>query len=103
MSGYDVCRRVRTGDAIVDPWDPDLPIIMLSAKAEHTDRVRGLSRGADDYVTNPIQYPEGEARVHWSRAVALRCRDGGDRHRDVVRGCGLWACGSPVLAGLVLC
>jgi CheY-like chemotaxis protein len=30
MSGYDVCRRVRTGDAIVDPWDPDLPIIMLS-------------------------------------------------------------------------
>jgi DNA-binding response OmpR family regulator len=58
MSGYDVCRRVRTGDAIVDPWDPDLPIIMLSAKAEHTDRVRGLARGADDYVTKPFHYPE---------------------------------------------
>ena len=40
MSGYDVCRRVRAGDAVNDPWDPDLPIIMLSAKAEHTDRVR---------------------------------------------------------------
>jgi len=38
MSGYDVCRRVRAGDAVNDPWDPDLPIIMLSAKVEHTDR-----------------------------------------------------------------
>ncbi len=63
MSGYDVCRRVRTGDAIVDPWDPDLPIIMLSAKAEHTDRVRGLDRGADDYVTKPFHYPELRARI----------------------------------------
>jgi DNA-binding response OmpR family regulator len=63
MSGYDVCRRVRTGDAIVDPWDPDLPIIMLSAKAEHTDRVRGLARGADDYVTKPFHYPELLARI----------------------------------------
>src|SRR5207248_6944185 len=53
MSGIDLCRRVRTGDGINDPWDPDLPIIMLSAKAEHTDRVRGLSRGADDCVTTP--------------------------------------------------
>jgi two-component system phosphate regulon response regulator PhoB len=34
MSGYDVCRRVRNGDAIVDPWDPDLPIIMLSRTAQ---------------------------------------------------------------------
>jgi len=58
MSGYDVCRRVRSGDAVNDPWDPDLPIIMLSAKAEHTDRVRGLNRGADDYVTKPFHYPE---------------------------------------------
>src|SRR3954466_12725937 len=63
MSGIDVCRRVRAGDLGHDPWDPDMPIIMLSATAEHTDRVRGLSRGADDYVTNPIQYPEGEARL----------------------------------------
>jgi CheY-like chemotaxis protein len=58
MSGIDVCRRVRGGDAVNDPWDPNLPIIMLSAKAEHTDRVRGLSRGADDYVTKPFHYPE---------------------------------------------
>ncbi|MDX6549602.1 MAG: hypothetical protein QOJ31_286, partial [Gaiellales bacterium] len=31
MSGFDVCRRVRGGDAVNDPWDSDLPIIMLSA------------------------------------------------------------------------
>jgi DNA-binding response OmpR family regulator len=36
---------------------------MLSAKAEHTDRVRGLSRGADDYVTKPFHYPELLARM----------------------------------------
>jgi two-component system phosphate regulon response regulator PhoB len=63
MSGIDLCRRVRSADGINDPWDPDLPIIMLSAKAEHTDRVRGLSRGADDYVTKPFHYPELLARI----------------------------------------
>jgi DNA-binding response OmpR family regulator len=63
MSGYDVCRRLREGDAVNDPWDPDVPIIMLSAKAEHTDRVRGLARGADDYVTKPFHYPELLARI----------------------------------------
>ncbi|MDX6552736.1 MAG: two-component system, OmpR family, response regulator [Gaiellales bacterium] len=63
LSGYDVCRRVRGGDAVNDPWDPDVPIIMLSAKAEHTDRVRGLDRGADDYVTKPFHYPELLARI----------------------------------------
>lgn len=63
MSGIDLCRRVRGGDGVNEPWDPDLPIIMLSAKAEHTDRVRGLSRGADDYVTKPFHYPELLARI----------------------------------------
>src|SRR6476469_403684 len=63
MSGYDICRTVRPGDGVNAPWDPDLPIIMLSAKAEHTDRVRGLSRGADDYVTKPFHYPELLARI----------------------------------------
>jgi DNA-binding response OmpR family regulator len=63
MSGYDVCRRLRSGDAVVDPWDPDVPIIMLSAKAEPTDRIRGLERGADDYLTKPFHYPELLARI----------------------------------------
>src|SRR6478672_12637897 len=64
MSGIDLCRQVRGGDGVNEPWDPDLPIIMLSAKAEHTDRVRGLSRGADDYVTKPI----GGAQPPWASA-----------------------------------
>ena len=75
MSGYDVCRRVRQGDAVNDPWDPDLPIIMVSAKAEHTDRVRGLNRGADDYVTKPFHYPELLARIGAVLKRVTRARD----------------------------
>ena len=82
MSGYDVCRRVRGGDAVNDPWDPDLPIIMLSAKAEHTDRVRGLNRGADDYVTKPFHYPELLARIG---AVLKRVSRARDAHQLRVR------------------
>jgi DNA-binding response OmpR family regulator len=51
MTGYDICKAVRSGAGTAESWDADLPIIMLSAKAEATDRIRGLSRGADDYVT----------------------------------------------------
>ena len=75
MSGYDVCRRVRQGDAVSHPWDPDLPIIMVSAKAEHTDRVRGLNRGADDYVTKPFHYPELLARIGAVLKRVTRARD----------------------------
>jgi len=75
MSGYDVCRRVRHGDSVNDPWDPELPIIMLSAKAEHTDRVRGLNRGADDYVTKPFHYPELLARIGAVLKRVSRARD----------------------------
>jgi DNA-binding response OmpR family regulator len=75
MSGYDVCRRVRQGDSVNDPWDPELPIIMLSAKAEHTDRVRGLNRGADDYVTKPFHYPELLARIGAVLKRVSRARD----------------------------
>ena len=78
MSGIDLCSRVRGGDAINDPWDPDLPIIMLSAKAEDTDRVRGLTRGADDYVTKPFHYPELLARIG---AVLSRVSRSRDRHQ----------------------
>jgi len=77
MSGIDLCRRVRAADGINEPWDPDLPIIMLSAKAEHTDRVRGLSRGADDYVTKPFHYPELLARM---AALLKRVSRTEDRH-----------------------
>jgi DNA-binding response OmpR family regulator len=85
MSGYDVCRRVRHGHAVNDPWDPDLPIIMLSAKAEHTDRVRGLNRGADDYVTKPFHYPELLARIAAVLKRVTRARDAHQlSHGDLV-------------------
>jgi DNA-binding response OmpR family regulator len=58
MSGFDLCRTLRDGDDVNAPWDPHTPVIMLSAKAEHTDRVRGLSRGADDYVTKAFESVE---------------------------------------------
>jgi DNA-binding response OmpR family regulator len=77
MSGFEICRRVREGNGITDPWDPDLPIIMLSAKAEHTDRVRGLNRGADDYVTKPFHYEELLARIG---VLLKRSRRHDERH-----------------------
>jgi DNA-binding response OmpR family regulator len=80
MSGYEICRTVRAGDGINDPWDPDLPIIMLSAKAEHVDRVRGLQRGADDYVTKPFHYPELLARIG-----AVLGRVSRSREREIIR------------------
>ncbi len=81
MSGIEVARRVRAGDSVNDPWDPELPIIMLSAKAEHTDRVRGLSRGADDYVTKPFHYPELLARIGGLIKRATRIDE---RHKLIV-------------------
>ncbi|HYH68110.1 MAG TPA: response regulator, partial [Urbifossiella sp.] len=49
MSGLDVCRELRAGDRT-----KDIPIIMLTARAEETDQVEGFARGADDYVTKPF-------------------------------------------------
>jgi len=62
MTGYDVCRElVMAGD--------DVAVIFLSARDEVSDRVRGFSVGADDYVTKPFSLEEVVARV---RAVLLR-------------------------------
>jgi two-component system phosphate regulon response regulator PhoB len=58
MSGLEFCRRLRKGEAT-----RTLPIIMLTARGEETDRVRGLSTGADDYVVKPFSVPEILARV----------------------------------------
>src|SRR5262245_17734932 len=49
MSGLDVCRELRAGERT-----RDIPILMLTAKAEETDQVIGFSLGADDYVTKPF-------------------------------------------------
>jgi two-component system phosphate regulon response regulator PhoB len=49
MSGFDVCRELRAGERT-----RDIPIIIISAKAEETDQVVGFTLGADDYVTKPF-------------------------------------------------
>ena len=49
VSGIEVCRRLRQR-----PTTRNLPIIMLTARGEETDRVRGLDTGADDYIVKPF-------------------------------------------------
>ena len=58
LSGIEVCRRIKAR-----PETRDLPVIMLSARAEEGDRVRGLETGADDYVVKPYSVSELMARV----------------------------------------
>jgi DNA-binding response OmpR family regulator len=55
MDGLDVCRRLRQ--------ESDVPIIMLTARVEETDRLIGLELGADDYITKPFSPRELVARV----------------------------------------
>ncbi|EEX86428.1 MULTISPECIES: phosphate regulon transcriptional regulator PhoB [Brucella] len=58
ISGIELCRRLRQR-----PETERLPIIMLTARGEESERVRGLSVGADDYVVKPFSTPELLARV----------------------------------------
>ena len=66
VSGIELCRRLR-----MRPETQRLPIIMLTARGEETDRVRGLSTGADDYLVKPFSTPEFMARV---RALLRRAK-----------------------------
>jgi two-component system phosphate regulon response regulator PhoB len=58
MSGLELCRRLRRRDAT-----KALAVLMLTARGEEDDRVRGLATGADDYVVKPFSVPEMVARV----------------------------------------
>jgi two-component system phosphate regulon response regulator PhoB len=66
ISGIEVCRRIRR-----DPETRDLPVILLTARGEESDRIRGLESGADDYVTKPFSPSELVART---KAVMRRTR-----------------------------
>ncbi len=59
ISGLELCRRIRAGKEY-----RDVPILMLTAKGEESDRIRGLKTGADDYVVKPFSVPELMARVN---------------------------------------
>ncbi|MBG1233741.1 phosphate regulon transcriptional regulator PhoB [Aestuariivirga litoralis] len=58
LSGIEVCRMIRS-----KPETQKLPVIMLTARGEETERVRGLATGADDYVIKPFSVPEVMARI----------------------------------------
>ena len=66
VSGIEVCRRIRRS-----PETRSLPVIILTARGEETDRVRGLDSGADDYVVKPFSPSELVARL---RAVMRRAQ-----------------------------
>lgn len=68
ISGIEACRRLRQR-----PESRNVPIIMLTARGEETDRIRGLDTGADDYVVKPFSMTELAARI---RAVLRRLRPG---------------------------
>ncbi len=58
MDGYEVCSRLKK-----DPLTGKIPVIMLTAKDEITDKVEGFEIGADDYVTKPFNLTELKARI----------------------------------------
>src|SRR6201982_1295886 len=66
LSGIELIRRLRGG-----PETQALPIIMLTARGEETERIRGLATGADDYIVKPFSVPELLARI---RALLRRTK-----------------------------
>ena len=66
ISGLDFARRLKR-----NPRTSDVPVIMLTAKAEEPDKIRGLDSGADDYITKPFSTRELLARV---RAILRRAK-----------------------------
>lgn len=66
VSGIEICRQIRRRNET-----RNLPVIMLTARGEEGDRIRGLNAGADDYVAKPFSYDELLARIH---AVLRRIR-----------------------------
>src|SRR2546429_8099735 len=92
LSGIELCRRLRAR-----PETKQLPIIMLPARGEESERVRGLATGADDYIVKPFSVPELSARVRalLRRALPERLAGGlsfgapaGDRGKKRVSGGG---------------
>ncbi len=69
MNGYQVCEQIRRRDKVV-------PILILSARSQESDIIRGLEAGADDYVTKPFSIAELLARVRtiFRRVLALKAQ-----------------------------
>ena len=70
MSGYDICRKIR--------GEIDVPILMVTAKGEDIDKIRGLGLGADDYISKPFSPTELVARVKANLAQYERLKNTSD-------------------------
>ncbi len=80
VSGIEICRRLKTR-----PETRNIPIIMLSARSEEVDLVRGLETGADDYVSKPYSVVELMARVRNQLRRTRAASMGGElRYEDIV-------------------
>lgn len=73
INGLDICREIRANSSI--------PIIMLTAKSQETDKILGLEMGADDYITKPFSLAELTARI---RAIFRRTDYNGSRETDSI-------------------
>lgn len=76
VSGIEFARELKTHANF-----RDIPVIMLTARAEEEDKVRGLNLGCDDYVSKPFSFPELIARI---QAVLRRAAPGGEEERVAV-------------------
>ena len=76
IDGFDVCRKIRE--------KKDVPILMVSAKKDDIDKIRGLGLGADDYMTKPFSPSELVARVKAHMARYQRLVGAGQKTNDVV-------------------
>ena len=86
MSGVDVCRELRAGERT-----RDIPIIILSARAEETDQIVGFSLGCDDYVTKPFSVKVLLQRIKASNGVLMA-----EENRSTLSS--IWMCGSTACA-----
>ncbi|MCX7708464.1 MAG: response regulator transcription factor [Clostridia bacterium] len=76
VDGFEICRQIRN--------DKDVPILMVSAKREDIDKIRGLGLGADDYITKPFSPGELVARVKAHIARYERLRGGREPKNDII-------------------
>ena len=76
MDGFEVCRHIRE--------KKDLPVLMVSAKKDDIDKIRGLGLGADDYITKPFSPSELVARVKAHMSRYSRLVGSGQKQNDMV-------------------
>ena len=76
MNGFSVCEEIRKTSPLV-------PVIMLTARSQESDKIRGLDAGADDYVTKPFSVGELVARIN---AIFRRLQRGGGQSDEIIVG-----------------